>query len=175
MILAAFLMPGIPVVPQAPPWLDRSMAGYRVSLEDSRRTLGVYDAKRNFYLVRTAECDGAHLSVTLTQDRHVVFGSGYNVPGFKQERGYGELDIKSLSNLATGRGIQIGDDELILRKRLGRATSVVRTGNRSQFVNHRYVWRNVKNGQGEIWTNEYIFKRGRLIEIQFARNLVPGC
>jgi hypothetical protein len=175
MVLVALLTVVSPPLAKAPAWLDKSLAGYKVAVDGSQSQAGVYDSKRDFYLVRGIECDGAHINVTLTRDRHIVTNWGYQVPSLSGNAGYQPLQNKPLASLATGRGVQIGDDEKALKARLGAPTSITRSGNRNQFRNHAYVWRNVKNGTGEIWTNEYVFKEGKLIEINFSRDAVPGC
>lgn len=175
MVLLALVTVFSPVIAKAPAWLDKSLAGYQVASDGARSQAGVYDPKRDFYLVRGIECDGAHINVTLTRDRHVVSNWGYQVPSLPDVKGYLPLQTKPLPSLATSHGVRIGDDEKALRSRLGAPTSITRSGNRNQFRNHSYVWRNVKSGVGEIWTNEYVFKEGRLIEMTFSRDAVPGC
>ena len=174
-LLAALVISSPPTADHAPVWLDKSLAGYQVAHDGARSQVGIYDAARGFYLVRSVECDGAHIGVILTRDRHVVKNWGYEVPSLPETKGGQALETKSLASLETAHGIKIGDDVKTLRARLGAPTNVNRSGSRNQFRNHNYIWRNVKNGVGEIWKNEYVFKEGRIIEIILARDLVPGC
>lgn len=163
---------------KAPTWLDLKVAGYALKFDDQNPMIGVHDAKSGFYLVRGVECDGAHLRVTLTRDRKIVSDEGYQIPGYKPVDGierYLTLKEKPLSTLSTGKGIKIGDSPQRVRTLLGAATKTQKTGSRKQFDEMTYFWRDVKNGEGWEWTNTYTFKGGKLIEISFNREAVPGC
>lgn len=135
----------------------------------------MHDPKRGFYLVRGAECDGSHVSLLLTRDRKEVNQWGYKIRTLASDEGHLALKERPLPSLATGKGIQIGDTAVTVQKRLGRPTRVERTSDQRQFTNYVYFWRDVKNGEGDEITNRYVFKAGRLIEISFHRDSVPGC
>ncbi|MGV3618166.1 MAG: hypothetical protein ACO1SV_22800 [Fimbriimonas sp.] len=166
----------VSAAPAEPPrWLDRSLAGYVLAFDEKHGQAGIHDPKRGFYLVRGAECDGSHVSLILTRDRKEVNQWGYKVPSLVDTQGYLPLRERPLPSLATGKGIQIGDTVAVLQKRLGRPTRVERSGDRRQFTSYVYFWRDVVDGEGEEVTNTYVFKGGRLIEISFHRDSVPGC
>lgn len=43
------------------------------------------------------------------------------------------------------------------------------------YVRTSYEWKNLKNGEGHIFSQELVFKKGKLIEISVGREAVPGC
>jgi hypothetical protein len=154
--------------------LDTHVAGYALAFDAQHGLAGVYDPKRNFYMVRGIECDGGHVELLLTRDRREVVNRGFAVPSLDEKNGM-PLKTASLRSLATGKGIEIGAPTGAVRQRLGAPTKTERTGDRKQFLNYVYHWRDVKNGVGAEWTNTYVFKADRLIEISFRRDAVPGC
>lgn len=153
----------------APRWLDRMIAGYAIAIDAPHDTIGVHDAARGFYLVRTIECDGAIISLTLTRDRNVVAEAGFAVPNFTPRSGdNGSLPLvsKPLRSLATGKGVLIGDAPSSVVRRLGAPT--VKKDHRP-FLD--YVYRVQLNEEAKTsYEQRYTFKGGRLIEIQFGRD-----
>lgn len=150
----------------APRWLDTEIAGYALK---SDPTVGVHDPKRGYFLVRTIECDGAIVTLTLTRDRNVVSGEGYAVPAFTPREGTpGNLKLveKPLPSLATGKGVAIGASTDAVRARLGSPT---RTKPHAAFLDYVYAWRQ----HATTHEQRYTFKAGRLIEIQFFRDASP--
>lgn len=161
---------------KAPAWFDRSVAGYALQYDETHGQAGIHDPKTNYYLLRSIECDGAHLTVILTRDRTIMTSNGYRVPNFKDPsgaEGYTAVVEKPLSSLSTSKGVRIGDTPSQVKARLGKPTEIKTTGSRKQFVELDYVWRDIKNGEGHIWTNSYTFKQGKLIEITFNREMYP--
>ncbi len=162
-----------------PKWLDTKLAGYLLAHDDKRGQAGVFDKRTGFHLVRTIDCDGAHIMVMLTRDRREVSNQGYKVhKGHElhiEDTSWRPLDNKPLPSLSTGKGVRIGDSPQRVRARLGAPRTVKRTGARKQFLEYTYLWKNVKNGVGTEWRNRYTFKAGKLIEIAFNRDMVPGC
>lgn len=147
---------------KAPAWFDRSIAGYVLAYDEQHGQTFVRDPKSGFFILRTIECDGAHVSLLLTRDSKLT--SGYQT----------EYQKKPITPLSTGKGIRIGDSQAAVRKKLGTPTKNLRTGDRKQFVEYRYEWHDVKNGEGHDWANVYTFKQGKLIEIWFQREAFPG-
>ncbi|HZH97387.1 MAG TPA: hypothetical protein VEX38_00325 [Fimbriimonadaceae bacterium] len=161
---------------EPPKWLDKKVAGYLVAFDDLRQPVGIFDKKQGLYLLRMVECDGGHLGVLLTRDRHLVSNWGHKVPNFKtQNEGVVPLTEKPLPSLATGKGIKLGATPGDVTSKLGRPGKIQKSGPRKQFTDYLYTWRNVVKGEGEEWLNRYTFKEGRLIEIEFRRDSVPGC
>ena len=70
------------------------------------------------------------------------------------------------------RGFKVGDSNTKLSDLIGGPTKVVTDG---PYKRWRYVWRDVKNGEGVAWMNEYVFRDGRCVEVSFHRDHVPGC
>lgn len=164
--------------PKQPAWLDTNIAGYALKYNEQFSPVGVFDPKSGFYIVRGVECDGAHLRLTLTRDRQAVVGEGYIVPNYTTPdggKGYSPLKVKPFQSLRTGKGVQIGDTVAQVKARLGKPTKIAKTGSRKQFDELTYFWSDVKNGEGHEWSNIYTFKNGKLIEITFDREAVPGC
>ena len=167
--------------PTPPRWVDGQIAGYSLARDATRYQTGIADPTTGLFVVRRLDCDGAHLSLTLTRDRNVVERSGYDVPGFESRGpsvGSWPLTSRSLPTLATGKGVHIGDAPSTVTRTLGRPAKIVRSGARGQFTEHRYLWRIPAGSSSEFpVVNEqvYTFKGERLIEIAFYRNLVGAC
>jgi hypothetical protein len=174
MLLSAMMVLAPAAFGNPPKWFDTHVAGYALAFDARHGQAGVYDPKRDFYMVRGIECDGGHVELLLTRDRKEVVNRGFSVPSLNEKNGM-PLQTAPLRNLATGKGIEIGTSAAAVRRRLGTPTRMERTGNRKQFLNYVYHWRDVKNGVGAEWTNTYVFKADHLIEISFRRDAVPGC
>jgi hypothetical protein len=159
-----------------PKWLDKTLAGYAVAFSDKHQMVGVHDKGRKAFLVRTVDCDGAHIGVLLTRDRNLVTEMGHKVPHFKGKyEGYSDMKENALPSLATSKGIALGDTPAQLTAKLGKPSTIKKSGNRKQFTDYVYKWRNLVKGEGEEWENRFTFKEGKLIEIEFRRDMVPGC
>ncbi|MEI8281709.1 MAG: hypothetical protein WCG75_04835 [Armatimonadota bacterium] len=154
-----------------PAWTKATLAGYAVDNDESHRTIAVYDRAKNYYLTRTAECDGADLTVTLTRDRKVVQDAGYTVPGLPVRAGEQDhvLTMRSLSSLKTSMGVAIGDSESQVREIVGKPTKVKDEGSRKQYHALTYEFQTKKRDWSTTYSHRYVFKEGRLIEIQFGR------
>ena len=157
-----------------PAWTKATLAGYAVDHDESHNAIGVYDKAKNFYLTRTAECDGAYLTVTLTRDRKVVQDAGYAVPGLPT--GPGEhrtlLKLRPLRNLSTSMGVTIGDSESKVREIVGKPSKVEDEGWRDQYHSLTYKYKTKKVQDIAItYEHKYVFKEGRVIEIQVGRYL----
>jgi hypothetical protein len=165
--------------PSKPPaWFDKSVAGYVLQWDDKHPGGCFFDSKKGFYVMRVPECDGSHLSLILTRDRKMVAGSAFHVkdlPKSMGENGYDTVHSASFRSLATGKGISIGDSQSVVRAKLGAPSKQEKAGNRKQFLEWTYLWRDVKKGVGAEWQNIYVFKTGKLIEVRFHRDSVPGC
>ena len=155
-----------------PHWVSDLLAGYALEDDESHRTLCAYDAAKGYYLVRSAECDGAILTLMLTKDRHLIANQfGYKVPSLEGENGTDAIKNRKLSNLKSNPGVQIGDSESSVRKALGKPSKVEKTGNRKQFDTFKYQWES-KVGERKMYRLQtYTFKEGKLIEIMLHRGL----
>lgn len=153
-----------------PKWLETKVAGRNV------KYVGIHDSRNGYYLIGGGDCDGAHRRLTLTRDRRIVANEGYKVVapelGLKGD-GYKTLQEARLP-LSTGKGVRIGDTPRKVVAKLGNPTRTELSGSRKQFVEFHYDWNDVKNGEGVIYGNTYVFKAGRLIEISLVSNSVPG-
>jgi len=167
-MLAAFSVTSPSMGDHAPSWYDQKLAGYLLLFDERHDVVAVSDPKSGYFLVRSAECDGALLSLVLTRDRKMVSEMGFKVPNYKtKEAGEQKILIKPIPSLSTGKGVTIGDSPDQVRQRLGPPTKTKHTGGRKQFVELVYTW---KSGKGEDETDieeTYTFKGGKLIEIEF--------
>lgn len=148
-----------------PKWMDSKIAG-----REGGYMGAIYDPSRNWYLVNGGECDGAIGFFYLTQDRRRLERAGFSVyPPARSETGESETDIyfRRLPNLATGHGVAIGQTPSQVWKRLGPPTRIKKTGYRKQFLEYRYTWKEGKRLQDRQYDQTYVFKKGKLIEINF--------
>src|SRR4051812_29143662 len=90
-----------------PAWLDFSIASYILRYDDSHGVLGVHDSKTGYYLLRTVECDGGIVELSLTKDRNEVENYGFPARDSKEASTY-KLIEKPLPSLSTGHGVRIG-------------------------------------------------------------------
>ncbi|HWA82219.1 MAG TPA: hypothetical protein VG820_02205 [Fimbriimonadaceae bacterium] len=151
------------LIASRPHWFCTTLAGYNI---EKRADIGIYDSKSGFYLCTTSECDGADYSMVLTRDRNIVTGSGYYVPKFKpREHDNGEVPLshRRLQSLSTAKGVKIGDTPEQVRSLLGKPSKA----EHDEFLTYSYKW---STKSGVDYDQEYVFKAGRLIEIQFSRN-----
>ncbi len=156
-------------VAASPRWLDRTLAGYALAVDGRREMIGVHDTKRGFYLLRTTECDGAILTLTLTHDRNVVTDQGFSVPEFEpkhSDNGSIALVERTLPSLRTGKGVVVGDTPNAVRLRLGSPT---RTKRHAPFLDFVYEG-HTREARRTDHVQRYTFKSGRLVEIQFFRD-----
>ena len=155
-----------------PAWLDNMLAGYALKYDETHGVIGVSDPKTGFFIVRTVECDGGVITLTLTKDRHYVADEGFRVPSLgnrDENSGNQPLVVKPLTALATGKGVRIGDTPGLVRTKLGKPTTVERTGNREQFLTWTYTWKSGTAVGDPTFEEVYTFKQSKLIEIIFSR------
>ena len=151
-----------------PQWFDNMLAGYAFASDERHKDVAVRDPKSGFYLVRDLECDGADISLVLTRDRKRIANDVANTASVG-DSGLPTLVAKPLRNLSTGKGISIGDSESKMRSILGRPSSFELDGNRKQFRVFTYHWTDRGGEMTAEVAQIYIFKKGRLIEIDFAQ------
>jgi hypothetical protein len=155
-----------------PKWLDQSLAGYAFEYDEKHGQAGVFDSKSGFFILREIDCDGAVVSLTLTKDRNIATSQGYLVPDFTPKTGSpgsNPLTVKSLPSLSTGKGVTIGDSGAQVQSRLGSPTLRHHTGERKQYVELVYSWKDGKADNDFRYTETYTFKAGKLIQIDFLR------
>jgi len=160
-----------------PKWFDNMLAGYLLGYDGTRSNIGVYDKGKGHYLIRNVECDGGHLMLILTRDRRIIEMLNYDAPNYKHKKYPGEWKLveKKLPSLSTGKGVKIGSTPSALTAKLGKPTEIKRTGKSKQYTEYRYIWTDTKNGEGTESANVYTFKSGKLIEISFYKDAIPGC
>jgi hypothetical protein len=159
----------------APKWVDEQLCGMRINDRQ------IYDPASGYMLVGGVGCGGSSYGEILTRDRYQVAHRGFHVPGFHPQfgakNGGSEMAVvaKPLA-LKTGKGVRIGDSPSEVVARLGKPTRIKTTGTRKQFrvfvyyVHNRW-WEDgglgprVRNGHYD--DDEYTFKNGQLIEINF--------
>ncbi len=137
-----------------------------------------HDAESGYYLYKAINCDGAHVSVTLTKDRRMVESCGFEVARFgrKPEDAPGTAVEERKIDLATKHGIRIGMTREQLEEKLGKPTRTAVRGEKKEFWCALYKKVVMKDRErGCVLRNTYIFKHGKLIEISINRDSVPGC
>lgn len=148
-----------------PRWIDDTLAGRKQNFYGA-----LYDPKRGWYLVHGADCGGASGYFFLTRDRERLRGQGFQVdPPVNQEGDETEsrLHFRHFRNLATGNGVAIGQSPAKLVARLGRPKEIEREGSRKQFLVYRYSWKSGNRETDGTTTQQYVFKKGKLIEIEY--------
>lgn len=151
-----------------PKWLDRTLAGYSFANDLKHSAAAVFDPSSGFMLIREPECDGADLTLLLTRDRYEVQNMGFEVPNFhKGAEGALKMTVKKLPNLATGKGVRIGDPESRVERVLGKSHKNEISGKRGQFLSFRYQWTDGSHNGGRDYEQVYTFKAGKLIEITY--------
>ncbi|MFN6018330.1 MAG: hypothetical protein ACK49N_12215 [Verrucomicrobiota bacterium] len=150
-----------------------------ISAED--QIIGIscwHDPKSGYYLLKTTECDSAHVAVILTKDRRIVTKCGFEVAGFgrKPEYGSGEIVEHRKIDLITKNGIHIGMTRKQVEQKLGKPNrTAVRGGTREYWC---MLYKKVAMEDkkiGRVLRNTYIFKHDKLIEISINLDSVPGC
>ena len=142
---------------------ETTVAGY--SVEKTGHTL-LRDERTGYYLIRTVECDGAHIHLALCADLRS-----------HADRGFSEADIRPgrLRHLQTGRGIRIGDTPARVRGILGRPT----WQGVSKHTPGETVWtyHHLKGTQqnGVKYVTLFRFRKGRVSGVELSRDLLPGC
>ena len=137
-----------------------------------------HDAESGYYLYKTIDCDGAHVSVTLTKDRRMVLNCGFEVARFnrKPEDGPGNAVEDRQIDLATKNGIRIGMTRAQVEEKLGKPTRTAVRGSAKEYWCALYKKVVMQDRErGHVLRNTYIFKHGKLIEISINRDSVPGC
>ena len=74
--------------------------------------------------------------------------------------------------LGTDRGVTIGLTENQVSAKIGKPQKRKLDG---PYIRTSYEWKNLKNGEGYIYSQELVFKKGKLSEITVGREAVPGC
>ena len=137
-----------------------------------------HDPESGYYLYKTIDCDGAHVSVTLTKDRRMVLDCGFEVARFgrKPEETPGTTIEDRKLELATKNGIRIGMTRQEVEDKLGKPTRTAVRGGEKQYWCALYKKVVMKDRErGHVLRNTYIFKHGKLIEIAINLDSVPGC
>ncbi len=137
-----------------------------------------HDPESGYYLYKAIDCDGAHVSITLTKDRRMVQDCGFEVARFgrKPEEGPGKAVEERKIDLATKGGIRIGMTRAEVEEKLGKPTRAAVRGGKKEFWCALYKKVVMKDREtGRVLRNTYIFKNGKLIEISINLDSVPGC
>ncbi len=137
-----------------------------------------HDPESGYYLYKAIDCDGAHVSITLTKDRRMVQDSGFEVARFgrKPEEGPGKAVEERKIDLATKGGIRIGMTRAEVEEKLGKPTRTAVRGEKKEYWCALYKKVVMKDREtSRVLRNTYIFKNGRLIEISINLDSVPGC
>ncbi len=153
-----------------PRWYDDMLAGYALAYDKAHSTVGVYDPKSRYMLVRTVDCDGADVMLLLTRDRNKIREFGYKIPdGTPAKEGQVQtMNVKPLPSLTTGKGPKIGDPPSRIEQVLGHGHKTSRTGPARQFLNYQYLLVAGKGDEATSYDETYTFKQGKLIEISFG-------
>jgi hypothetical protein len=158
-----------------PKSMSVSVAGVRVDQREPFH-LAWHDAKTGYFVYKTFECDGGHVSLTLTRDRR---GAGYVYDtsrfGRKPYEEAKEQIVDRSFPLATGHGIKIGMVRAELTRRLGKPYRVAVRGPKREFWCAMYKQVAGKKDSGVVLRNTYIFKHGKLIEVSLNHDRLPGC
>lgn len=135
-----------------------------------------YQARSKTYLINTNDCDGSHRSITLTKDRRVVELRHFDVPDFGKDLGTDYNLVEKNFPLETGKAISLGSPLSSTKAKLGRPFKTVKRGSRNEFICLLYREKVMySKTTGEIVHESYIFKSGRLVEIRFDYDRIPGC
>jgi hypothetical protein len=150
--------------PARPAWVPHDLAGFVIGRGKESAQIKRRDTKSGFWICRTLECDGGHVTLMLTKDRAIL-----PVPdGWDPE----SKKAANFRYLGTDRGIRIGITESQATDKIGMPLKRKLDG---PYVRTSYEWKNLKNGEGYIFSQELVFKKGKLIEISVGREAVPGC
>lgn len=122
------------------------------------------DPATGYWIGRGIECDGAHVIVILTKDTK-MFRNFYPLPP-------GEVPTAKIRFLGTDKGVMIGMTENQASAKIGKPKKRKLDG---PYIRTFYEWKDIKNGEGYIYSQELVFKKGKLIEIAVGREAVPGC
>jgi hypothetical protein len=134
-----------------------------------------HDSRTGHYLLKQLDCDGAHVAVVLTRDRNMVEDWGYDVPNFGTPDPRGAIEAKPFP-LETKNGIRIGMTVAQVEGRIGRPDRVGRRGASGEFLCYLYRKITMEDKEnGYALRNTYVFKGGRLIEVQIHGDSIPGC
>lgn len=112
------------------------------------------DATTGYYLCRWIECDGAHITITLTKDRRLIGPWNHAWAAGVQKRQF---------PLSTAHGITIGATKDEVRRKLGEPIRTAIRGEQGQYWCALY--KAVDKKHELALRNTYIFKDNRLIEI----------
>ena len=156
-----------------------TVAAAGMSVEQRTITRGCWhDPASGYYLYKNLECDGAHVSVTLTKDRRMVTESGFELARFgrkAKEPLLNDIEKRSIG-LSTKNGIRIGMSREEVRAKLGQPTKTAVRGSHKEFWCALYKKTIMRNHEeGDVLRNTYIFKDGHLIEIAINLDSIPGC
>lgn len=158
--------------------LTDSAAGLSV---ESRQLMQAcwHDSNSGWYALKTTECDGAHVAVTITKDRHIIEDAGYDVPNFGKgmDEFYGPNRIEERTfTPKTKNNISVGSTAAQITKALGKPKTQFRDGARGQFTVLSYLSVHmVDKENGTSLENQYVLKDGKVIEIRIYREAIPGC
>ena len=147
-----------------PAWVPNDLAGFAIGFGKESAQIKRQDARSGLWIARMIECDGAHVSLVLTRDKKLIH----------VEDGWDPNSSKptALRYLGTDRGVLIGMTETQVSGKIGKPQKRKLDG---PYVRTSYEWKNLKNGEGFIYSQELVFKKGDLIEISVGREAVPGC
>ncbi|OWU65808.1 MAG: hypothetical protein CBB60_002770 [Armatimonadetes bacterium Cent15-Ar3] len=147
-----------------PAWVPHDLAGFVIGYGKESAQIKRKDAKSGFWIYRSLECDGAHVTVRLTRGRPTVPIPDEWDPQSKKPA--------NLRYLGTDRGVTIGLTENQVSAKIGKPQKRKSDGT---YIRTSYEWKNLKNGEGHIYSQELVFEKGKLIEISVGREVVPGC
>lgn len=123
----------------------------------------IMDTNSDYYLTKAVDCDFSSVNITLIRDRRMI-------PDWISS------PTKEPLNLSTNTGEYIGMALSTLMKKLGKPTKQVRRGAQSQYTCLLYrAVRMEDKTFGQRWDRTYIFKGGKLIEINLNYQSIPGC
>lgn len=163
----------------ASPWpsnLSVKAAGIAADQREPFR-VAYHDPKSGYFAYKTFECDGGHVSVSITKDRRNVASGGYDTTRFGRKAEYEETPIKDKAiPLSTGNGVKIGMSKAAVLKKLGKPVRTAVRGKKGEFWCALYKKAQMEDKEtGQVLRNTYIFKNGKLIEISINLDSVPGC
>ena len=147
-----------------PTWVPNDLAGFVIGYGKESAQIKRRDARSGFWIYRSLECDGAHVTVRLTRGQPMVPIPDEWDPESKKPANF--------RYLGTDRGVTIGLTENQVSAKIGKPQKRKLDG---PYIRTSYEWKNLKNGEGYIYSQELVFKKGKLIEITVGREAVPGC
>jgi hypothetical protein len=147
-----------------PNWVPNNLAGYAIGFGSEGSQIQRKDPENGYWIGRGIDCDGAHVVVILTRDTKMFRNFSPLNPG--------DVPIAKLRSLGTDRGVTIGMTENQVSAKIGKPQKRKLDG---PYIRTFYEWKNIKSGEGYIYSQNLVFKKGKLIEILIGREAVPSC